>query len=128
MQTMEQRRAKYALEQVKKARQEGIKPERYKSYASNLPAMIQMNGLGQTAAFYRSKGVDNNEKGKAYMALYQTLSDWLVQPGQPYQGSKGLLEAITEKNIHSYLRAQAEAVALLSWVKKFAKAFMEGES
>lgn len=126
MQTMQQKRAKYALEQVEAAEQNKISRKEYKSYASSLPAMIQVNGLGQAAAFYRSKGADNNEKGKAYMALYDLLSGWLSKTGQPYEGLD-LLAGITKKNMHAYQLAQAEALALLNWVKKFAKAFMEEE-
>ena len=101
MQTMEQKRAKYALEQVEAAKQSNIRQKEYKSYASSLPAMIQINGLGQAAAFYRSKGADNNEKGKAYMALYNLLSGWLSKTGQPYEGLD-LLTGITKKNMHTY--------------------------
>ncbi len=124
MQTMQQKRAKYALERVEAAK--GASEKEYKSYAASFPAMIKMNGLGQAAAFYRSKGAEDNQKGKAYRALYDLLSDWLKKPGQPYEGMD-LLEGITTKNIRAYQLAQAEALALLDWVKKFAKAFMEGK-
>ena len=62
--TIQQERAAFALEEVgaiNKRIQEiaagndrdKIKASEYKSYASGFPAMIQMNGLGQAAAFYR---------------------------------------------------------------------------
>lgn len=116
MQTIQQERAKYALEQVQAA----AKSSEFLSYASAMPAMIVMNGLGQTAAFYYSKGAKN----KAYLDLYNLLSGWLKQEGNPYDG-KELLEGITQCNMQSYLLAQAEALALLDWVKKFAKAYMK---
>jgi len=131
MQTMEQKRAKYALEQVQgdNGRQDiqDKYHKYYKSYASSFPAMIQINGLGQAAAFYRSKGAGVDTKAKAYRALYELLSVWLLKPGQPYHGCEDLLDGIITKNIHAYQLAQAEALALLNWVKKFATAFMEGE-
>lgn len=120
MQTIQQERAKYALEQVQAA----AKSSEFLSYASAMPAMIVMNGLGQTAAFYRSKGTEKNAKGKAYLELYKLLSDWLKKEGNPYE-EKELLEGITQCNMQSYLLAQAEALALLDWVKKFAKAYMK---
>lgn len=113
MQTIQQQRAKYALEEVQVA----AKSSEFLSYASAMPAMIVMNGLGQTAAFYKSKG-------GAHHQLYCLLSNWLCEPGQPYAG-KDLLEGITQCNMQSYLLAQAEALALLDWVKKFAKAYMK---
>ena len=101
-----------------------ISQKEYKSYASGFPAMIQMNGLGQAAAFYRSKGAENTSKGRAYCALYDLLSGWLTQSGQPYADFDDLLKGITEENMRAYMLAQAEALALLDWVKKFAKAYM----
>lgn len=118
MLTMQQQRASYALNEVEKAKQGGVNQKSYKSYASGLPAMIQMNGLGQAAAFYRS------QSDKSYRMLYDLLSGWLQKPGQPYE-SLDLLKGITTRNMHDYQLAQAEALELLNWVKKFAKAYME---
>lgn len=117
MQTMQQKRAQYALSRVESDKQHGANQKEYKSYASGLPAMIQMNGLGQAAAFYRSQG-------GTYKQLYDLLSGWLSKPDQPYAGLD-LLQGIIQCDMRSYLLAQAEALALLSWVKKFAKAYME---
>jgi len=120
MQTIQQQRAKYALEKVNDALARKVCQKEYKSYASNLPAMIHMNGLGQAAAFFKSKGA----KSDAHNELYDLLSGWLCQNGQPYAGCRNLLEGITTRDMHTYRLAQAEAQALMDWVKKFAKAFM----
>lgn len=143
-QTIQQQRAKYAMERVLKAAKDKNIHSEYKSYASNLPAMIHTNGLGQAAAFFRAKSAlhkkytDRNQKEKAYSLLYQTLSDWLCSnegelsvdpmPRQPYSDRNDLLEGITKDDMHAYRLAQAEAQALMDWVKKFAKAFMVDES
>lgn len=128
MQTMQQERAKYALEQVLKqveaAKTNGISQKEFKSYAAGFPSMIRMNGLGQAAAFYRSKGAEDNAKGQAYRALYNLLSGWLKEKGQPYEECD-LLVGITSKEADAYRATQAEALLLLDWVKKFAKAYME---
>lgn len=131
MQTIQQQRAKYALEKVNEAAKDKSIHKEYKSYASSLPAMIHMNGLGQAAAFFKSKG----NSSPAHAALYAVLSNWLCShdddlkkkqemPKQPYVGCANLLEGITTKDVHTYRLAQAEAQALMDWVKKFAKAFM----
>lgn len=117
MQTMQQQRAKYALEKIQNA----TKSSEFLSYASAMPAMILMNGLGQTAAFYRSK----SSKSPAHEQLYNLLSEWLSRPEQPYAGQEDLLSGITSCDMQRYLLAQAEALALLDWVKKFAKAYMK---
>lgn len=121
MQTIQQQRAKYALEQVNAAIARGVNQKEYRAYASNLPAMIHMNGLGQAAAFFKSKG-------DTHVELYNLLSGWLCKNGQPYANCQNLLDGITTKDINAYRLAQAEAQMLMDWVKKFAKAFMtEGE-
>lgn len=118
MQTIQQQRAKYALEKVNQAATNPrISHKEYKSYASSLPAMIHMNGLGQAAAFFISKGDTHGE-------LYHLLSGWLCKKGQPYENCQSLLDGITTKDMHAYRLAQAEAQMLMDWVKKFAKAFM----
>lgn len=116
-QTIQQERARFALERIQEAAKDCSIHKEYKSYASGLPAMIHMNGLGQAAAFYKSKE-GNHEK------LYELLSEWLCKEGQPYAGCSNLLEGITSKDMHSYRLAQAEAQALMEWVKKFSRAFM----
>ena len=54
-QTLQQQRAKYALNQVQQIHFHtslGNNTEKeFRSYAASLPAMIKMNGLGQAAAF-----------------------------------------------------------------------------
>lgn len=145
MQTIQQQRAKYALEKVQDAAKDKKIHDEYKSYASALPAMIHMNGLGQAAAFYKSKSAPDkkpekrNTKEIAYYLLYELLSDWLCgkfemenRPIQPYdmyrtQENSDLLTGITRENMHTYRLAQAEAQALMDWVKKFAKAFMTND-
>jgi len=119
-QTIQQQRAKYALEKVQEAAKQSSLHKEYKSYASTLPAMIHMNGLGQAAAFFCSKT-------KTHKMLYQLLSDWLCEEGQPYAGCDNLLDGITTQDMHTYRLAQAEAQALMDWVKKFAKAFMNDD-
>ena len=124
--TIQQERAKFALERVQRLEKvlnaEGQKE--FISYASGLPAMIHMNGLGQAMAFYKSKAKAKNKDIEAYKALYQLVSDWLCQSGQPYQDKDNVLEGITQCDQAHYQLAQAEALVLMSWVKKFAKAFL----
>jgi CRISPR-associated protein Cmr5 len=126
MQTMQQQRAKFALEKVQWAANNlnQAQQKEYKSYASALPFMIQANGLGQAVAFYRSKGEKDT-----HFHLYHLLSEWLTQENQPFheyqdQKQNGLLEGITNEDMSVYMAAQAEAMIFMDWVKKFANAFM----
>ncbi len=129
MQTMQQRRAEYALRKIEETVEEAKENKKlilkeFKSYALGFPAMIRMNGLGQAAAFYLSKGA--GEKGNvAYLSLYTLLSSWMTEAGKPYKNHKNLITGITTGDMHLYRLAQAEALLLLDWVKKFAKTYME---
>lgn len=127
-QTIQQKRAAFALERVQQEAGElqGKNRERYKSYASALPFMIHANGLGQAAAFYKSKSAGTGDEAQIYAALYELLSSWLCGEGQPYQGCANLLDGIISRDMNTYIAAQAEAIAFMTWVKQFADAFMEG--
>lgn len=128
LQTMEQKRARYALQcvesftQLDKNWQEGIV-----RCANQLPALIHMNGLGQAMAFFKSKG----PKEKGYLDLYAMVGKWLCTEadGKVFanSGNGDLLTAITHGSMHEYMRAQGEAQALLEWVKKIAKALLKQE-
>ena len=128
MQTIQQKRAQFALKKITDAKEDPkLNKKDFNSYAAGLPAMIHMSGLGQAAAFYRSKSSE-------HVRLYNLLSEWLTRTGQPYGSkSKGdqkgqpyddLLTGITQENMHRYRLAQAEAQALMDWVKKFSSAYM----
>jgi CRISPR-associated protein Cmr5 len=134
MQTMQQQRAKFALTRVKEAANhlDTKSKKEYKSYASALPFMIHANGLGQAAAFYRSKGETDT-----HFRLYRLLSDWLTgnevnidgfnRETQPFHRHNDLLEGITQEKMPVYMTAQAEAMVFMNWVKRFADAFMRGD-
>jgi CRISPR type III-B/RAMP module-associated protein Cmr5 len=124
--TPEQERAEFALQRIKKLAQDWQtdlkKQKEFNSYASSMPFMIHANGLGQTAAFYRRKGVDH-----VYFQLYQLLGEWLAKDGRPFAGKGDLLDAITQSDQDAYLAAQIEALLFLDWVKKLASAFLARE-
>lgn len=118
MQTPQQRRAAHALAAIRKL--EKLEPgeqAKRKSLARALPVMIRANGLGQAAAFYRSKG-------EAHEELYKVVSAWLCQEGQPFASQGDLLEAVTASEMGVYLAAQVEAIALAGWLSQLAQAFL----
>lgn len=129
-QTLAQRRAAHALACIDTLKHEGADSYgNYKSYVKALPANILMSGLGQAVATVRSRD------RKGYPQLYEHLEDWLCgdDPDVPYhkypsdsaKHGNRLLYAITEHDQDTYIRAQAEAMAYLEWLRKFADAFLE---
>lgn len=131
MATLEQARARFALEQVRSVRDRPRAGE-YKSDLVKLPARLHHNGLGQTVAFYLSAGGDTPEA-----TICGWLGDWLSREGQPYESLRDdgtLVDWITghhrafegdgEDAEVLYRRASAEARALGTWLKRFAEAFI----
>jgi CRISPR-associated protein Cmr5 len=114
--TIEQQRAAHALEKIQKI-QSGKK---FTSIANGFPTMIHTNGLGQAIAFCMGKGE------KQYDEIVGMLASWLCDTGKPFAGTESneILQTITKQDMQTYMLAQAEAMAYLLWVKKFAKALI----
>ncbi len=125
-QSLAQKRAAHALDCVKKL--ENMEYGHYVSYVRALPAAILMNGLGQALAMEKA----NAGKDKGHDFLYRHMNAWLcnqawegVSPGwknSPYANKSDILEAIVSQDEAAYIRAQAEALEYLEWLKKFAVA------
>ena|SRR5208282_3432075 len=120
-QTLSQRRARHALGRIHERKQ--TEPKTYGNYVSHsrsLPAAILMNGLGQACATLLAKSEDHR-------LLYNDLQSWLCgdDSSAPFRNRPNLMDAITQGDQPSYLRAQAEALSYLVWLKKFANAYLQ---
>jgi CRISPR-associated protein Cmr5 len=129
-QSLAQRRAKHALAAIRDL--ENKEYGHYVSYVNGLPAAILQNGLGQALATLIAGANKINESRRskdeeAHESLYRQISTWLCDPREdaPYSAKGDVLEAITQHDEDAYLRAQAEALAYLEWLKKFANAFLK---
>lgn len=112
---LEQDRAAAAWNDITEVTQGDFK-DKYSALARGGAADIQMNGLGQTLAFWRAK------HGKEHTALYRHVDSW-VRGNMQITDSNDLLEWIMQKaNTEQYRRATSEAIAFLIWVKRFAEA------
>lgn len=129
--TLEQDRARDALAQVRKVKDalgEGDQAQKFVSYVEALPATILANGLGQAAATLFAQG--KNGPNDPHLLLFNALEKWLCRDARqaPYRNGGKLMDAIVNSDRSAYLRAQAEALAWLVWMKKFAVAFMKQKS
>lgn len=148
--TLEQQRAKNALDKVKKlelAVQENEitkqYADQYADYVVRVVSDIRINGLGQAMAqlLAAAKGEQAEQQRKdqpqseypdPHVLVYRNIKDWLCRdhPAAPYRGKKDLLEAIMEHDRYTYQWAIAETMAWLEWHKKLAVAYLklsEGE-
>lgn len=121
--TLDQERAKHALEAIE-ALQQGGAYGHYPSYVNRMPAMIVMNGLGQACAMLLAQARGDAED--PHRMLYDHLEAWLCRQSQyaPYRGEAPLISAIVSKNQRVYVEAQSEALAYLGWLKRFAQAYL----
>ena len=119
-QSQAQKRARHALASIK-ALVNGDYGN-YVSYVNALPARIIMNGLGQALAMEKASA----GKDKGHEHLFNHMQGWLLSGWEhsPYAGND-LFAAITGGSEQDYIRAQAEAMAYLEWLKKFAAAFLK---
>lgn len=122
--TVEQERAEQALKCVNEAKN----ASEYGSLARRAPADIQSNGLGQTLAFWRSKGWESGRpKNNGHTLIYNHLSVWVCKQMKWDEQAKshGLLGWLTTCTTADYRRATTEAQAFLIWLKRFAEAELE---
>jgi CRISPR-associated protein Cmr5 len=117
-------RAKHALEAIDSL--QGKDAGNYLAYVKGLPANILRSGLGQAMAM--EKAGAKTDKGHGF--LYTHIDSWLTadRANAPYRNETGqLLREIVNNGQDKYIRAQAEALAYLEWLKKFAVAFLDEE-
>ena len=110
--TLNQERARFALEKVKKA---SVK-EKYASNAKKLPALITTNGLIPTLAFLKSKDETR--------PVYNTINEWLKQEGFT-ENNKDVLEYLLGCNFSTLRLATMEAIAFANWLKRMVEIEMK---
>jgi CRISPR-associated protein Cmr5 len=131
--TVEQDRAKRALACVQKIKPKSKEASDYQSLAKHAPAHIQINGLGQTLAFWRSKRKDKNGNLKPEGLIYEDVSAWVCErmgvnwKHTPNSRDEHLLVYLTKCSTADYRRATVETMAFLNWLKRFAEAELEGD-
>jgi CRISPR-associated protein Cmr5 len=129
--SIQQQRAHYALALVSRVTSEESDVQKcFKAYSNSLPAMIQMNGIGQALAFaWQKSNGDRNKESTAWTLLFRAVSDWLLKERSLWAsaGHDHVVHALAAGSQEQYQLAQAEAQALLAWVKDFARAEIVGE-
>lgn len=125
--TLGQKRAAHALDGITKLAEKKDYGN-FGSYVQRLPATIVMNGLGQAmagelAAARLAKGDRMSADERAHKTLFDCVESWLFEC-EAYSGDGGLMAAIVNSSQENYVRAQAEALAYLDWLKKFSQAYL----
>lgn len=126
IENIEHERAKEAwscVDYVNSKKQDKFKKE-YRSVVMKSPPMIITNGLGQTLAFLKSKG--KNDDNKPEEKLYRDIEGWLDK--RIHWTAKGeLIEKVISLPNDKFRYAAAETLSFLSWMKRFADAVLPKE-
>lgn len=134
--TLEQDRAAHAFKCVEQMANQAAKQAElascYRSYAESLPTHIVMGGIGQAmatewAAARSGEGESDKPGRRAHAQLANDLAAWLstrkIYDNVAFKDAgRSLIEAMMKGDQDKYLRAQAEALAWLVWLKKFCQA------
>lgn len=116
--TKEQQRSAFALQRINDF---GANvPTDAANFIVGTPTMILTNGIAQAMAFLVAKG-DTRTLG-----VFSILKDWLAQeiPALAQNANdRQFLAQFANLEQNDYLRAQQEALALLQWLKRYARAF-----
>ena len=115
--TLEQQRATRAWDDVSVQVKGRSFAEKYGKLARSAAADIQVNGLGQTLAFWKAK------KEEHHIKLFEHVSSWVT--GQMKVNGDLLTWITTTARTDEYRRATAETIAFLGWVKRFAEAELD---
>ena len=127
-QTLQQKRAAYALKSLDLTPENPKVKEEFSKFIIGMPNMILSNGIGQTMAFLLSKQGKTGQSDKTGKT-FTILKEWLeLRMPEQFSGTAEDLEFIKKFNQMSqsdYLRAQRECLRLVEWLKRYARAFAE---
>ncbi len=127
----EQKRSDYALQQLQgimKNEHASAIPKETASFIVGTPTMILQNGLGQTMAFLLSKCAGKIQASNKHYFTFQAIAGWsnTINSTIPIDHI-GFFKAVSNLNQTDYLTLQEEALKMLQWLKRYARAFQEGE-
>lgn len=121
MRTKEQKRSEFALKKISLFNN-GTPDEKEANFIVGTPTMILANGIAQSMAFLLSKNEDRAGK------VFDILKEWLSQEIASLKVSQSNVEFLKRfSNLEQkdYMKAQQEALALLQWLKRYARAFQK---
>ncbi|MDR2143169.1 MAG: type III-B CRISPR module-associated protein Cmr5 [Treponema sp.] len=125
MQTKQQQRAQFALENIGSS---GTVDKETANFIVGTPTMILTNGIGQTLAFLLSKKDKDKKRGKEKM-VFELIKKWLCKTMNTEFGTPpsdiDFIRKFNGLSQQKYLEAQHETLKLLEWLKRYARAFQE---
>lgn len=105
-----------------------LKPDKeFRSLARSFPSMIQINGLGASAAylFSKKKGNGNNGKGP-HDKMHILINEWVKKKFKKLQDDDltGYIMSLDSSQYRVYTN---EIMNLCLWIKRFAEGMVDGD-
>lgn len=120
IETMQQKRAKFALEALKN---EEISKD-LANFIVGTPTMLLSNGLGQTMAFLMAK-MDKKER----KFVFDVIKEYLCKNYEDYftsQDDKEFMMQFHNIDFYKQIEMQNEILKMLEWLKRYARALKIG--
>ncbi|MDR3631420.1 MAG: type III-B CRISPR module-associated protein Cmr5 [Desulfocapsaceae bacterium] len=119
MQTKEQKRSAFVLTQIQTVFHDRVDKETA-NFLVGVPTLILANGLAQSLAFLLSK-----KKEQKHKDTFQVIKEWLSRemPSLKTASDIDFLKKFADLKQSEYLAAQEEALTMLQWLKRYARAF-----
>ena len=129
MTSKEQQRSNFALKQLKETYskdEEFIIDKDLANFIVGTPTMILQNGFGQTMAFLLSKCKGKfNESDKHYFT-FRSIARWSHRINETVPDKESeFFNSVSNLKKMDYLLLQEEALKMLQWLKRYARAFQE---
>jgi CRISPR-associated protein Cmr5 len=123
--SLEQDEALYALKSIQSLQDGSREIQRdYLTQVKRLPAMVLSNGLGHSLAFLLAK--DKESESSVYYSLFKHIADWLTEQ-KVYPAEGDIMKHMMEGTMTQYIEAQSYVMRILTWLVRFAKAYLSSE-
>jgi len=119
--TKEQKRSAFALQKIKEVYNCSI-DDNTVNFIVGVPTMILENGFGQTLSFLAAKKKKSNDSRDKHAFIFSAVGEWVGLGTETF----AILSAISALSQREYIDKQEEALKLLQWFKRYAKAFESG--
>jgi len=126
----EQKRSDFALKSLTRLEQNYSIEKEFANFIVGTPTMILENGFAQTMAFLLSKcaGEFKEPVTNKYYFTFQTIAGWSKEINSNIpKDHRTFFTAISNLEQREYLMIQEEALKMLQWLKRYARAFQKGE-
>jgi CRISPR-associated protein Cmr5 len=127
MSSKEQQRSEFALRQLERFTSNGRRmSEDMANFIVGVPTMILQNGFGQTMAFLLAKCKGNHDFNDKHYFTFKAIARWSERQNSNIpQDEIAFFNAVAGLSQQEYLTLQEEALKMLQWLKRYARAFQE---